>query len=196
MTAHRALFADGSINGQTVLVTGGAGAVGHYAIQLAKWGGAQVVTTISNDEKADHARAAGADHVLNYRSDDVAAAILDLTNGEGVDRVAEVDFGDNLATNVQAVKVNGVIAPYASMRSPEPALPYYPLMMRGIHIEMVFVYQLDAIARRAAVTDLTTCLRDGVLHHAIGARFPLADTAAAHLAQEQENTIGNIVIDI
>jgi NADPH2:quinone reductase len=69
-------------------------------------------------------------------------------------------------------------------------------MMRGIHIEMVFVYQLDATARRSAVDDLTTCLRDGVLQHQIGARFPLANTAAAHEAQEQENTIGNIVIDI
>lgn len=196
MTAHRALFADGSIEGQTVLVTGGAGAVGHYAVQLAKWGGAQVIATISNDDKANRARTAGADHILNYRSDDVAGALLDLTNGEGVDRVVEVDFGENLPTNVRAVKVNGVIAPYASARVPEPTLPYYALMMRGIAIQMVFVYQLDPAARRSAVDDLTTCLRDGVLQHQIGARFPLADTVAAHEAQEQENTIGNIVIDI
>jgi NADPH2:quinone reductase len=94
MTAHRALFADGPINGKTVLVTGGAGVVGHYAIQLAKWAGARVVTTVSSDAKAAHARAAGADVVINYRSEDVAARIK--AECSGVDRIVEVDFGKNL----------------------------------------------------------------------------------------------------
>ena len=93
MTAHRALFADGPIAGKTVLVTGGAGVVGHYAIQLAKWAGARVVTTVSSDAKAAHASAAGADIVINYRSEDVAARIKSASGG--VDRIVEVDFGKN-----------------------------------------------------------------------------------------------------
>ena len=94
MTAHRCLFADGPIKGRTVLVTGGAGVVAHYAIQLAKWAGARVVTTVSSDAKAAHARAAGADIIINYRTEDVVARIRSETGG--VDRVVDVDFGRNL----------------------------------------------------------------------------------------------------
>jgi NADPH2:quinone reductase len=97
MTAHRCLFADGPIDGQDILVTGGAGTVGSYAIQMAKLRGARVFTTVSSEEKAEHARKMGADVVLNYRTDDVAAAILDATDGKGVDRIVEVEFGGNLS---------------------------------------------------------------------------------------------------
>lgn len=94
MTAHRCLFADGPIEGQTILVTGGAGAVGNYAIQLAKWGGAEIITTISSPEKEDHAWQAGADYVINYRTEDVISTIKELIKGTGVDRIIEVDFGE------------------------------------------------------------------------------------------------------
>src|SRR5437762_3417123 len=96
VTAHRCLFADGLIDGQTVLVTGGAGAVGHYAVQLAKWAGATVITTVSSPEKAALATAGGADHTVNYRTGDTAAQILEATGGAGVDRIVDVDFGANL----------------------------------------------------------------------------------------------------
>jgi len=97
MTAHRAVFVAGPVQGKTLLVTGGAGAVGHYAVQLASWAGATVIATVSSSEKADRARAGGAAHVINYRSEDVAARVLDITGGVGVDHIAEVDFGGNLA---------------------------------------------------------------------------------------------------
>src|SRR5881394_1294352 len=92
MTAHRAVFVAGPVQGKTILVTGGAGAVGHYAVQLANWAGATVIATVSSPEKADRARAGGAAHVINYRSEDVAARVLDITGGVGVDQIAEVDL--------------------------------------------------------------------------------------------------------
>jgi NADPH:quinone reductase len=132
ITAHRCLFADGPIDGQMVLVTGGAGAVGHYGIQLAKWAGARVVATVSSREKAVLAMEAGADHVVNYRTGDTAAEILELTGGAGVDRIVDVDFGGNLAVSVKVIKVNGVVAAYASAGDTEPKLPYSAIMARNV----------------------------------------------------------------
>ena len=120
MTAHRALFLDGPIMGQTALVTGGAGAVGRYGVQLGKWGGAEVIATVSNDEKAEIARDAGADHVVNYRDEDAAERILEITDGAGVDRICEVDFGENLDVTRRVLKGNGTVAAYGSTRVPEP----------------------------------------------------------------------------
>src|SRR5205085_2655250 len=110
VTAHRCLFSDGSIDGQTVLVTGGAGAVGHYAVQLAKWAGATVIATVSSSEKAALAISAGADHTVNYKAGDPAAEILELTSGAGVDRIVDVDFGGNLAVSAKVIKANGTIS--------------------------------------------------------------------------------------
>src|SRR6202012_5195101 len=101
MTAWSSLFCDGPITGQTVLVTGGAGAVGHDAVQLAKWGGARVIATVSSRAKDVEARLAGADLVVNYRTTDVVAKVMAFTEGRGVDRVVDVDFGGNLATTLK-----------------------------------------------------------------------------------------------
>src|SRR3546814_4690310 len=95
MSAHRNVFADGPVAGKTVMVTGGAGAVGHYAVQWANWGGATVIATVSSEEKAAHARAGGADHVIDYRREDVTGRVREITGGAGVDRIVEVDFGAN-----------------------------------------------------------------------------------------------------
>src|SRR5215470_14586891 len=150
VTAHRCLFADGSISGQTVLVTGGAGAVGHYAVQLAKWAGATVIATISSAEKAANAMAAGADHTVNYKSGDAAAEILRLTGGVGVDRIVDVDFGGNLSVSARVIKTNGVIASYASMGDPDPKLPFYTLMGKNATIRPVLVYTMPDRAKDEA----------------------------------------------
>ena len=150
MTAHRCLFADGPIAGQTVLVTGGAGAVGHYAVQLAKWAGATVITTVSTPIKAERVRAAGADHVINYRTEAVVARIEDITHGAGIDRIVEVDFGANLPVTRAVLKDNGTIAAYASMGAREPILPFYPLMFLNANLRLVFVYAMPAEAKRQA----------------------------------------------
>jgi len=196
MTAHRAVFSRGDVRGKTVLVTGGAGAVGHYAVQIAKWAGARVVATASSEQKAALARGAGADEVVDYRREDVAARVMEITGGAGVDHIVEVDFGANLQASIKMLKPNGAIAAYASTRAPEPVLPYYPMMTRGLGIDLVFVYILPPEARAKALADLDTLLSAGLLQHNTGARFTLDQTAAAHEAQEAGTVVGNIVIDV
>ena len=191
MTAHQALFSDGDLKGKSVLVTGGAGAVGYYAIQMAKWGGARVATTVSSDDKAKLAKAAGADLVINYKSEDVAKKVLEFAPG-GVDRVIEVDFGGNLETNIKAVKLNGTIASYASMGNPEPKIPFYTMMRRGIAIDLVFVYMMKPEERKRALADIGAMR----LKHNIAAHFKLDDLVAAHELQESNKVVGNIVIDL
>ena len=195
MTAHQALFSDGDIKNKSVLVTGGAGAVGHYAIQMAKWGGARVATTVSSDDKAKLAKTAGADLVINYKSEDVAKKVLEFAPG-GVDRVIEVDFGGNLDTNIKVVKLNGSIASYASMGNPEPKIPFYTMMRRGIAVDLVFVYMMKSEERARAVADLGVLLRENRLKHSVARHFKLDELVAAHELQETNKVVGNIVIDI
>jgi NADPH2:quinone reductase len=196
MTAHRCVFADGPVAGQTILVTGGAGAVGHYAIQLARWGGAKVIATVSGADKAAHAKAAGADPVVNYKQEDVAQALKDITKGQGVDRVIEVEFGGNLPTTLSCLKSNGVIATYASSAVMEPMLPFYPMMFMGLTIRMVLVYILPEAARRQSIQDINQALVQGALVHAVAETYPLERIAQAHKAVESGTMIGNVVVTI
>lgn len=196
MTAHRCVFADGAVAGQTILVTGGAGAVGHYAIQLARWGGARVVATVSNAEKAAHAKAAGADRVVNYRTEDVVQAVKDFTQGQGADRAVEVEFGGNLPTTLACLKTNGTIAAYASSAVMEPKIPFYPMMFMGLTLRTVLVYILPEAARRQSIQDINQALVQGALVHGIAETYPLEKIAAAHEAVESGGTIGNVVVTI
>jgi len=196
VTAHRCLFADGPLQGGTVLVTGGAGAVGHYAVQLAKWAGARVIATVSSPDKAAAATAAGADHTVNYRTEDVAAQVLKVTGGAGVDRIVDVDFGANLANSLKALKTNGVIAAYASTGEPEPKLPFYALMRNNVTVRSVLIYTAPEAALAAATREIVRLVEAGRLIHQIGARFPLAGIVEAHAAQESGKVMGNIVVEV
>lgn len=196
MTACHATLGDGPLTAKTVLVTGGAGAVGHYAIQFAKWSGARVITTVSGAAKAADAKAAGADHVINYREQDVVLAIKELTAGAGVDRIVEVEFGGNLAVSNQVLNVGGVIAAYGSTAVPTPQLPFYPMMFNHTTVQMIVVYSLNLAQRRRACSLIEEALEAGVLKHRIGARFTLDDSAQAHEAVESGSVIGNVVVDV
>lgn len=193
LTAYPGVFADGDVAGQTILVTGGAGAVGRYAIQFAKLGGARVMTTVSNDDKAEIARAAGADQVINYRSEDVAKRVKELTDGTGVDRIVEVEFGGNLAASVAAIKPRGVIATYASQAVPEPKLPFYEMMYKNIVVRMIVTFGVADELQRRGVKDVTEWLRQGKLSHQVGETFPLAETVAAHEAVER-HAVGKVLV--
>jgi NADPH:quinone reductase len=195
-TAHNAVFADGRVAGKTVLVTGAAGAVGHYAVQLAKWGGARVLATVSGEAKAAHARAAGADLVINYRSEDVAAAVLKATGGASVDRIVEVEFGGNLHVTERVLKPHGIVAAYASMADPTPKLPFYALMFKSIVVRLLVVYTLTDEERAKAIADLTRAMEAGVLSHAVAESHPLAGIVRAHEAVESGKLIGNVVLEI
>ena len=195
MTAWVCLFMDGPIEGKTVLVTGGAGAVGHYAIQLAKWGGARVITTVSSPVKAEAARQAGADAIIDYTREDVAAKVLELTGGRGVERIVEVEFGANLPVSLQVVAVNGVIATYASTREPNPVVPFDAIKGRSVTIHALRLPQMPRAICAAAQEDIVKWLAAGPRLHNIAARYPLAQTAAAHEAVEAGNKLGTVIVE-
>jgi NADPH2:quinone reductase len=196
MTAHRAIFADGAVAGQTVLVTGGAGAVGSTAIQLLVWGGATVLATVSSEEKARAARASGAAHTINYREQDVVAEVSRLTNGAGVDRVVDVDFGGNLATSIQVVKPNGHIASYASRGDQAPTVPFRQLMVKNVTVHAILVYTMAESAKTAAAQDITRALEAGALRPMITSRLPLERIVEAHEHMERVASIGNTVLQV
>jgi NADPH2:quinone reductase len=195
MTAHRAVLGPGPVRGKTVLVTGGAGAVGFYAIQLAKWGGARVLATVSGAEKAAEAKRAGADHVVNYRTENVAERVMALTEGAGVDHVVDVDFGANLETTLAVLKPNGSIATYASMSKTEPAIPFYPLMFKNVRLLWVFVYEMPQEAMSEAGRDVNAWLAGGDAVHPRNHVFTLDRLADAHIAVE-DGAIGKVLVDV
>jgi NADPH2:quinone reductase len=185
LTAHRCVFADGPVRGRTVLVTGGAGAVAHYAIELARHGGARVLATASTPDKREMALAAGAEEVVDYRDPDAATEILRWSGGSGVDRIVDVAFGANLPLTSAVIATNGTIASYASDEVPEPALPFYALMRRGVTLRTVLVFVMPAPAMRAATDHVTRLLAEDILTHPVAARYALADVAKAHRAVEE-----------
>jgi NADPH:quinone reductase-like Zn-dependent oxidoreductase len=194
LTAHRCVFADGPVEGLDVLVTGGAGAVGAYAVQIAKLGGARVLATVSGPAKAAHAAAMGADAVVNYRSGDAAAAILAATGGRGVDRIVEVEFGGNLPVTRKVLKDNGIVAAYGSMAAPEPVLPFYPMMFAAQTLRMVLVYKLPDAARRQGEADLARWLGQGALRHPVAAEYLPERAAEAHKLTLDPGRIGAVLV--
>ena len=197
MTAHRCLFQDGGIQGQTVLVAGGGGAVGHAAIQLAKWGGARVATTVSRPEQEKIAREAGADLVVNRKSEDAAARIKAFTQGAGVDRVVEVAFEANLDLNRSALRANGVISTYSSgPPGSAPRIPFTQVMRQGITVHFILVYVMPREAHWAAARDLNAALQAGRYRPHVARSYRLDQIAEAHDALESGATVGKILIGL
>ena len=194
LTAWYALYGDGvDLTGKTVLVTGGAGTVGRYACQMARLGGARVITTVSSEEKARHSTV---DEWINYRDTPVAEAVMDLTGGEGVDRIVEVDFAANQAASLAVLKPGGVISSYASVSDMEPRLSFYPFMFRNVTLRMLIVYQLtqDEVARGAAA--IGKWIENGALSHAVVPGGGLDDIAAAHDLVASGGKLGTVVLEI
>jgi NADPH2:quinone reductase len=193
MTAHRCLFADGSIDGLALLVAGGAGAVGHAAIELARRGGADVISTVSSEAKAAIARAAGAHHVVNYRDGDAREQIRAVAPG-GVHRIIEVALTTNADLDRAVLAGNGTIVTYANEPT-EPTLPTLGLMLANTTLRYVLVYRLPPAAIEQAVTDVTAAAAAGALTMLPVHRFPLEEIAAAHDAVEGGAT-GKVLVDV
>jgi NADPH2:quinone reductase len=208
MTAHRALtvhesgparLGPGALEGRTVLVAGGAGAVGHAAIQLAVWAGATVLTTISSPEKAALARAAGAHHIIDYRTQDVATEVGKIAPG-GVDHIVEVSLATNLGLDLEVVANHGSIAYYADNGGDQFAGPIRASFAKNVRLQGLLLYTVGDHALYAAADDITRALEDGALPVGEGAGlplvwFPLAETAAAHDAVEA-GTTGKVLIRV
>jgi NADPH2:quinone reductase len=189
MTAHRCLFSDGPVNGQTVLVAGGAGAVGHFAIELAKRAGCRVITTVSSHDKAALAEKAGADLVVNYRSPDAAEQVKEFAP---VDRVIEVALGANLGLDLAVVRPHATIVTYAADAA-DPALPVRACMTANLTLKFVLVYGVSKAALEQAAADITAALAAGELTGLPVRKFPLADIAAAHEAAER-GVVGKVIV--
>jgi len=195
-TAYYGLLANGPIKNKTVLISGGAGAVGFYGIQIAKLSGANVITTISSDEKAEIANNAGADKVINYKKENVLKEVMEYTENNGVDRIFEVEFGGNLPINEKIIKPNSVIAAYGSMAEMEPKLPFYNLMFKGVKIDTFLIYSIEKKFREEILNGLSRLLNQNSLKHMISQTYSIDDIVSAHEAMESGSVIGNIVIEI
>ncbi|MGN6781758.1 MAG: NADPH:quinone reductase [Marmoricola sp.] len=208
LTAHRCLtvtedgprqLGPGTMSGRVVLVAGGAGAVGNAAIQLARWSDATVLTTISSPEKATLARLAGADHVIDYRTEDVAKVVRGIAPG-GVDTIVEVAPVANGALDARVLAQGGSIAAYAGVPGDEVALPVRELMALNARFQFVLLYTAPESWRRGALDDVSTAVLDRAvrvgadaglpLHH-----FSLEQTADAHAAVE-DGAVGKVIIDV
>ena len=195
MTAHRCVFADGDVDGQTILVTGGAGRVGYYAIQWAKMAGATVIASASNRDDAKACKQAGANAVVNHRESDFADQI-NAASEKKIDRVVEVEFGTNLAAILKVVRTGATIATYSSMQDPQPTIPFYQLMYLDITVRFVIVYAMPESAKEQAITAINEALQAGTLIHRVAHTLPLAECARAHEIIEAGSVRGCVVVTI
>jgi NADPH2:quinone reductase len=177
-------------------VTGGAGRVGHYAIQWAHQAGAQVIATASNEADAAACRAAGAEAVVNHREAEWGKAVLDLTGAQKIDRVIDVEFGANLPELLHCVRTGATIATYSSTVVPEPALPFRTMMFMDLTVRMVIVYAMPEEAKARAVADTHAALTEGALQHRIAETLSFEQMAKAHEVIEEGSVRGCVVVTI
>jgi len=195
LTALQAVEHQGEVSGKTLLVTGGAASVGHYICQIAAQRGARVIATASA-RRAEHALAAGASEIIDYRSDDVAERVKELTGGKGVDGIIDMDL-----STTAALLPHGVLAPHGKLVCYGANVPadipvsFTAMLWGSLTLQLFLVYELTLAQRAAALAELTRLLETDQLVHAIGARFPLAEIAAAHEAVEKGEIIGNVVLE-
>jgi NADPH2:quinone reductase len=195
LTAWQAVETDGGVQEQWVLVQGGAGAVGHYAVQMAKLKGAKVIATVSSGAKAARAKAAGADAVVNYKSEDLVARVKDLTGGKGVDRVIEVDLAANIAKLPALVADYGMIVVYGSGAREVP-VSFGASILGNIGYRFFIVYNQPPELRCRGSNEVNAWLREGKLIHSVAARYALNEIVAAHEAVESGKVDGNVVVTL
>ncbi len=195
MTARQAIAHAGDVAGLTVLVQGGAGAVGHHAVQVAKRRGARVIATVSSPEKAAHAAAAGADDCLDYRDDDYVERLVSLTDGRGADRIIELDVAANGPQYGRILAPGGTVVIYGSGQ-PMASVPGGDFIRREATLRWFIVYELSDAQRAAGIAEINAMLADGALKTTIAERFSLDHIVAAHEMVERAAHIGNVVLEI
>jgi len=192
LTAYQAIAIDGSHRGETLLIQGGAGAVGFYAVQFAKADGATVIATVGSEEKAALAKAAGADYTINYKTENVAERIRAFNRGNRVDRIIEVDLLANAMAYPTLLKERGKAVVYGS-GGPTSTIPS-AFIRQATTLQFFIVYMLDELERSRALRSIDAMLRAGTLQHHIGPRFPLDRIVEAHEAVEAGSN-GNVIVE-
>jgi len=196
MTAHRCVHADGDVSGKTLLVTGGAGRVGYYAIQWARMAGATVIATASNAVDKALCLELGASQVVNHRQLDWAQQVLQATEGKKVDRVIDVEFGANLPEVLKCIATNGVIATYSSTQVQQPSIPFLDMMYMDLTLRMIIVYAMPETAKAQAIKDITDALEAETLQHRIAHIVSLDSLSQGHELIEQGGFGGCVVISM
>lgn len=197
MTAYISLFRSGSAAGRNVLVTGGAGAVGHYAVQLAKWSGAKtVIATVRGAEKAELAKHAGADIVIDTATGDLAELFSAALGSEVIDRVVDVDFASHISVLPPFLAQGAVVSSYASASQPVPAIPFYALMRKNVRIETTALHSAPIELRHEAQREITRWVGETGGIHRISNRFALSDIVAAHECVEAGGKSGTVIVTI
>ncbi|MFL4984356.1 MAG: NADPH:quinone reductase [Xanthobacteraceae bacterium] len=192
MTACHAVAVAEAWAGSTLLIAGGAGGVGHYAVQFAKARGAVAIATVSSEEKAKLALDAGADHVIDYKREDVGARVMELTDQAGVDAVIELDLAANARLLPAVLRPRGTVVVYGTRA--EAQIPAQWLLVNAVALKFIFVYELSPEEREAAVGTITRMLAEKRLVNNVALTFPLDDIVAAHEAVEQGKAAGNVVV--
>ena len=196
LTAHRCVFADGDVADQWVLVTGGAGRVGYYAIQWAQRAGARVIATASNETDALACREAGAEQIVNHREPGWGRQVVEQLGGSQIDRVIDVEFGANLPELLDCLRTGATIATYSSTVVPEPILPFRTMMFMDLTVRMVIVYAMPETAKARAVADTQALLVEEGLRHRIAQTLPFAEIARAHEIIEEGSVRGCVVVTL
>jgi len=194
MTAHRAVFADGDVAGQTILITGGAGRVGYYAIQWAVQAGATVIASASKYADRESCEKAGAHHVVDHSSEYFAESILSASGQKLIDRVIDVQFGANLETSVAVLKVGGIIATYSSTQDPRPQLPFFQMMYKDLTVRMIIVYAMPERAKAQAIYDIDGALAQNRLHHRIAEMLPMSEAVKGNEIVEEGKVRGAVIL--
>jgi len=195
MTAHRAVFMDGPVADKTIYVPGGAGRVGAYAVQFARWAGARVFSDASSAAKAEAVRALGAERVVLRGKEDAAEVLRAETGGKGVDRIVEVDLPGNIGISQKALAENGAIVTFGAVTDPAAVLPLNPRPARNMTLQFILVYSMSDAAKDAACADIARASIDGALVHRIADVIPLDELARAHEAAERQAGTGHMVVE-
>jgi NADPH2:quinone reductase len=195
LTALQAVRLAGDVSHQTVLVTGASSAVGHYVTQMLKRRGATVIGTVGSEAKAAHAKAAGADHCVFYKTEDAVARVKTLTGGQGVDTIIDMDFSTTIQWMAQGIiRPHGHLVCYGSNPPADISVSFRPMLFNSFTLSFFLVYELTAQDRAVCVSELNQMLQHKQLMHTIAEEFSLAQVVQAHQAVESGKLIGNVVV--
>jgi NADPH2:quinone reductase len=196
MTAYHAIFRDGPVKGQTIYVPAATGRVGAYAIQFAKWGGAKVIASTGSAKNTDIVKGLGAEVVLDRSSDDLKARILKETNDRGVDRVIDVDFGNQIEFDEQIMAEGGAIVSYGAAAPGKAAVTLSPRRARNMSIHFIFIYLLNEAQKVSVCDGILHAVAENALQHRIAGTVPLNDLARAHREAETQSGTGHMVVTV
>ena len=200
-TVYDNVFTRGRLaKGETILIHGGSSGIGSTAIQLAKQAGVRVIATVGSDDKCDFCRALGADHAINYRTQDFVAVVKDLTGKRGVDVILDMVGGDYIPRNIASLATEGRLVQIAFLQSSKAEIDFRPVMLRRLTLTGSTL-RPRSTALKAAIAeklraDIWPMLESGAVKPVIHNVFPLEETAAAHALMESSAHVGKIMLQI